>query len=792
MRTPSRVRSLCSVSSLACLLAFIVCPAARADDAVGDFNVFSNVAGSRWTYGITPSLGGTFTLLPTAYTDPGNRRGWRNGANDMVMQNGNAFDVNVGGVNVPAGAVTIEPKTLGSFVVVRWLAPSSGTATIVARFLRHSTATQQPSQIAILHSGVTLFSRWLVRDVSPVASASIVLTVAAGEVIDFVAGTGDLNATGDIVGLDATVNLEPYVNPAGPVVTFAGQRFVPCFGDSAAESIAFDPVNRRIASNGAIRNVCGAPFSPGPDLAPGLAWDPRTLTYWQITNARVVRQWSAAGVLIGNLFTLPATFTVPGWGVDTLDAPKGIAVDSNFVYVVDAGPMSVQGQIHANEWFKFSRTGTPVKSSKLTDFHANLDLSPDALVDDIVYVPFAAPFLKGKLIISLEHSGIQVIDTDGNFVSKFRWTDVGVPPGIRISGFAGITIDPLTGNLYLVENSGGMTQIWTRLPTSSATYYAVGTGSGPARLHLPAVGCNRPLWKDLPSEAGLVFGCSYRTINQTIYGVDYGSSQLYRFYAGSGDGGRVGLTGSFGQWGFAYDTERDVFYGEISFGGNGRVVAIDPATCAVDPRPNTMGFDVRDMAFDPVDHKLYGVAGTQLIRIDRDTGVGTLVGTTAGVSGLDYDALSNRLIAIQNSGPAGSATMWSIDPATGASSTITTVPTNQAWEGLAVVPVPATGTVSVDAPSVNAAVFLVASPNPTRRGVGLSFTLPLAARIEAGIFDVQGRRVRALASGWKAAGPHGLSWDGLDDGGRNTASGVYFARVEYGTRSLIARFVKVE
>ena len=44
--------------------------------------------------------------------------------------------------------------------------------------------------------------------------------------------------------------------------------------------------------------------------------------------------------------------------------------------------------------------------------------------------------LKGKLLIALEHSGIQVIDTDGNFVSKFRWTDPGVPPGVKLFGFA--------------------------------------------------------------------------------------------------------------------------------------------------------------------------------------------------------------------------------------------------------------------------------------------------------------------------------------------------------------------
>jgi hypothetical protein len=639
-----------------------------------------------------------------------------------------------------------------------------------------------------------VFSRWLVPEVSHVVSTAITLTVTAGDFVDFVVGTGDGNATGDIVGLDATVNMEPVPNPAGPVISFAGERFVACLGDSAAESIAFDPVNRRIASNGIIRGLCGPALFIGPDLAPGLSWDPRTSTYWQITNARVVKQWSPNGATVTNLFTIPETFSVPGWGVDTLDSPKGIAVDSNFVYVVDAGPMGVQGQIFANEWFKFTRTGTPVKSSKLTNFHANLDLSPDALVDDIVYVPFSAPYLRGKLIIPLEHSGLQVIDTEGNFVSKFRWTDAGIPPGIQIFGFAGSTIDPLTGNLYMVENSGGMTQIWTRLPTSAATFYAVGTGAGPVRLHLPAVGCNRPLWKDLPADATLVFGCSYRNANQTIYGIDFGSSQMYRFFAGSGGAAsRATITGAMSDWACAYDTERDVFYGAPEFTGGPRLMAIDPVSGATDPRPSVVGFSIRDMAFDSNDKKLYAVSGGQLIRIDRDTGVGTAVGATADVSGLDYEALSDRLIGIQNSGPGGSATMWSINPATGAATQITTVPTNQAWEGLAVVPVPPAGSVvAVESGDSAPSAFLTASPNPSRAAVSLRFSLPVGAAVSAGVFDVQGRRVRTLESRRFQAGSHTLRWDGMDDEGQPAASGVYFARVEYGSHALVSRIVRVE
>lgn len=768
--------------ALACLSALLALSPARADDAVAEFNVTSNVAGSRWTCGTEPVLGGAFTLLPTAFTDNASRKGWKNGANDQVMKCQLPIDVNIGGVNVPQGSLTLEPKVSGSFTVVRWTAPASGAATIVARFVRLGASSTAAAQVAVLQGGARVFNRSLTREVSPVVSAAITLTVTAGDAIDFAAGTEDGSAFEDIIGLDATVHMEPAATPSGPVVRFAGERFVACKGDTAAESVAFDPINRRLASNGAIRNVCGAPFSPGPDLAPGLAWDQRTQTYWQITNARVVKQWSANGAFLGNLFTLPATFTVPGWGLDTLDTVKGIAVDSNFVYVVDAGPNGVQGQIHANEWFKFTRTGTPVKSSKLTDFHANLDLSPDAIADDILYVPFSAPFLKGKLIIPLEHSGLQVIDPDGNFVSKLRWTDPGMPPGVKLAGFAGITIDPSTGSLYLVENDGSRTEIWTRIPVPTATYYLVGTGTD-SRLHMPAAGCDRPLWIGLPSDASVFFGCAYRPANQTIYGLDYNTSQLFRFFPGSGAGGRVGLTGVHSSWACAYDAERDVLYGTQGQ----RLFAIDPVSGVTDPRPGLIGFDLEDIAYDSIDHHVYGVSGTQLIRVDRDTGLGTVVGPTVSVGGIDYEPISNRLIGHGQV----TTTLWSIDPASGAATSIGTLASSVSWEGLAVVPVPAAGTVAVEPAASMRSAFLSGSPNPSRGSVALAFDLPVAADTRVGVFDVQGRLVRDLGSGRRAAGPHHLAWDGRSDAGAPVAGGVYFARVEYGTHTLVSRIVRV-
>jgi hypothetical protein len=787
-------RSWLLCASLALALAVGSRPV-QGDDAAPEFNAAANLSTQRWCYGWTPIRGGTFTLFTNKGTDAFGLDYWNHVTHQtLVSHNATGVPKSIGNnTTIPPGGLTLFPGSGGQHAVVRWTASASGTCTIAARFIRRSTNAFEAAEVAVLHGAAVVFSRWLTNDVSNVASVSATLAVEAGETIDFVAGPGDAGNFSDMIGLDATVWLEPVPGASGPVILFGGQRYVACHGDSAFESIAYDPVNQRIASRDIIRNRCGTPLIQGTEEHPGLAWDPATGSFWQVTNDRVVRRWSAQGVFLGDVFTVPPTFTVPGWGLDTLEAVKGIAVDSNFVYLVDAGDPGTQGEIYSNEWFKFTRAGVPVKSSKTTNFHANLDLSPDALVDDIVYSPFSSPIYPGRLLIALEHSGIQVIDTDGNFVAKFRWTDAGVPAGVRLNAFAGLGLDPVDGNLYLVDNDGTTTQIWTRLPGSGPTSFVVGTGSNPPYLHHPNPGCNRPLWKPLPAQAGLVFGGCYRSANHTLYGVDFSGGDLWRYHPAGAGGGRVALTGAYSIWGIAYDTERDVFYGGLETGAGIRILVIDPLSGSISPLPEVVGEYTRDLAFNPVDHRIYGVAtaggGPKLILIDRDTGASTVGPATQDVSGLDYDALSGRLIGLGS----GGATLWSIDPATGASTNLATLPVDIAWEGLTVVPVGAAPPVSVElgAPAPDAPSLRV-TPNPSRGTATLAFGLPAEAVVEAAVFDVAGRKVRTIGAGRFAAGSHSMVWDGRDAGGRVVPSGVYFVRLDRGGRSLVTRMVRLD
>ncbi|MEE8573285.1 MAG: T9SS type A sorting domain-containing protein, partial [Gemmatimonadota bacterium] len=75
---------------------------------------------------------------------------------------------------------------------------------------------------------------------------------------------------------------------------------------------------------------------------------------------------------------------------------------------------------------------------------------------------------------------------------------------------------------------------------------------------------------------------------------------------------------------------------------------------------------------------------------------------------------------------------------------------------------------------------LKAFPNPTRGGTTLAFNMPVTAIVNVKIYDVSGRLIRRIAGEEIQAGPHELSWDGIDASGAKVPSGMYFCRLEAG------------
>ena len=112
------------------------------------------------------------------------------------------------------------------------------------------------------------------------------------------------------------------------------------------------------------------------------------------------------------------------------------------------------------------------------------------------------------------------------------------------------------------------------------------------------------------------------------------------------------------------------------------------------------------------------------------------------------------------------------------------------WGGSSVVSVdPAPG--ELDALPKTLA-FGTPRPNPAQNAARFAIDLPRAARIDLRVMDVQGRHVRVIESGERAAGFHAVSWDGRDEAGALVLAGVYYARltvdgVAIGTRRIVMR-----
>jgi photosystem II stability/assembly factor-like uncharacterized protein len=75
-------------------------------------------------------------------------------------------------------------------------------------------------------------------------------------------------------------------------------------------------------------------------------------------------------------------------------------------------------------------------------------------------------------------------------------------------------------------------------------------------------------------------------------------------------------------------------------------------------------------------------------------------------------------------------------------------------------------------------------PNPFNPTTQISFSMPQAAQVKLVVYDILGRKIRTVFDGFRSAGTHTMSWDGLNDAGKNVASGIYIYKMTTGDQSL--------
>jgi hypothetical protein len=83
-------------------------------------------------------------------------------------------------------------------------------------------------------------------------------------------------------------------------------------------------------------------------------------------------------------------------------------------------------------------------------------------------------------------------------------------------------------------------------------------------------------------------------------------------------------------------------------------------------------------------------------------------------------------------------------------------------------------------------------PNPTHGGASIAFSLEKQGPARLTIYDIQGRAVRNLVDGVRAAGPHAIVWDGRSDRGALVPSGVYFYRLEADGRTAVKKLMRLD
>ncbi len=85
------------------------------------------------------------------------------------------------------------------------------------------------------------------------------------------------------------------------------------------------------------------------------------------------------------------------------------------------------------------------------------------------------------------------------------------------------------------------------------------------------------------------------------------------------------------------------------------------------------------------------------------------------------------------------------------------------------------------------------TPNPFNPRTEIAFTVTAGGSgVTLAIYDAAGRRVRTLVNGSLAVRDHVVSWNGVDDFGRQVSSGLYLYRLEQGTKTVSRKMLLLE
>jgi hypothetical protein len=89
-----------------------------------------------------------------------------------------------------------------------------------------------------------------------------------------------------------------------------------------------------------------------------------------------------------------------------------------------------------------------------------------------------------------------------------------------------------------------------------------------------------------------------------------------------------------------------------------------------------------------------------------------------------------------------------------------------------------------------AAISLSSSyPNPFNQEASISFNLPKSTKADLAIYNTKGQKVKTLLNGNQKAGVSKVIWNGIDDNGTQVSNGIYYYRLQTGTKTLTHKLI---
>ena len=92
-------------------------------------------------------------------------------------------------------------------------------------------------------------------------------------------------------------------------------------------------------------------------------------------------------------------------------------------------------------------------------------------------------------------------------------------------------------------------------------------------------------------------------------------------------------------------------------------------------------------------------------------------------------------------------------------------------------------------PKAELALSVRPNPGPLHQ---IRFSIPKKAKVDLGVYDLQGRLVNRLASGMMDAGSYGRVWSGRNTEGRQVGPGVFFYRLKVGNEVRTVRAIRID